>query len=182
MRRGQKRILLLGTAGTVLLALTSCLRAVDRPTGEGGAVTAQETRTSRTSVLGPQPAGPSYATGELIVKLAPEAGAVLDEALEANRPLTSIGLAWLDALDQAYGVSAIEPLFPHQVDPETIREKYPERAKRAPSTARAPTLKHIYTFRLRPDADVLQAAQDYASQPAVEYAQPNYRVTTQDVQ
>ena len=138
-----------------------------------GATRAQETRQ-------PSAAEPtqSYVPGELIVKLKPEAGKALAATLQAGRPPTQTGLAWFDALNQRYGVRQLAPLFPDQRDIEDIRRKYPERARRAPPNATAPSLQYIYKLTMPQDADILQAAADYAKQPDVEYAQPNYLATT----
>ena len=117
--------------------------------------------------------------GELILKLAPEAGEPLEAALAAHRALTQTGLVWLDTLNARYGVTTIEPLFAHHPDLEAIKRKYPQRTKRAPPGAQVPSLKHIYKLTLQKDADVLQAVADYHAQPEVEYAQPNYLATIQ---
>lgn len=122
---------------------------------------------------------PKYVPGELIVKLKPEAGKQVTEALAAGDPPTNTGLAWLDALNHRYGVTKIEPVFPNQPDPEAIKRKYPQRARRAPPGAVAPNLAHIYKLTLRKDADILNAAVDYGLARDVEYAEPNYVVTTQ---
>jgi hypothetical protein len=128
----------------------------------------------------PTPAPPAYAAGELIIKLNDEAGQQLEEALEAGRPLTETGLAWLDALNATYGVSVIEPVFRHQADPEEIREKYPERARRASPGVTIPSLRYIYQLTVRADADIRQAVAEFSQQPAVIYAEPNYVATIQD--
>ena len=122
---------------------------------------------------------PRYVAGELIVKLKPEAGEILDGALQAAAPPTHTELPWLDALNRRYGVSAIEPVFAHQPDLDEIKRKYPERSRRAPPDARPPNLKYIYKLTMRHDVDVIQAAADYAKQPDVEYAEPNAIATIQ---
>ena len=135
---------------------------------------AQEVRRSRLPAQETQ-----HVAGELIVKLKPEAGQALDAALAAGKPPTNTGLAWLNALNARYGVTAIAPLFARQPDVEEIKRKFPERAKRAPPGATIPSLRHIYTLTLRHDAGVLKAATDYGAQPDVEYAEPNYIATIQ---
>ena len=69
---------------------------------------------------------PRSVAGELIVKLTPEAGEVLDAALQAEAAPTHTGLPGLDELNQRYGVTAIEPVFAHQPDLDAIKRKYPE--------------------------------------------------------
>ena len=121
----------------------------------------------------------TYVPGELIVKLVPEAGEQLEAALAAKRVPTETGLDWLDRLNTRYGVTKIDPVFSHHQDIEAIKRKFPERSKRAPPGAAAPSLKYIYKLTLLPSAPIPQAASDYARQPGVEYAQPNYLVTIQ---
>ena len=122
---------------------------------------------------------PRYVAGELIVKLTPEAGEVLDAALQAEAAPTHTGLPGLDALNRRYGVTAIEPVFAHQPDLDEIRRKYPERSRRAPPDATIPSLTHIYKLTMRRDADIPRAAADYGGSPDVEYAQPNALATIQ---
>ena len=100
----------------------------------------------------------AYVTGTLILKLKPEAGKTLDVALQSTQAPMRSGLAWLDALNQRYGVTKIEPLFSHQP---------------------APTLQHIYKLTMRNGTDVTRAAAGYERQPDVLYAQPDYLATTQ---
>ena len=120
-----------------------------------------------------------YVAGELIVKLKPEAGAALDAALQAGQPPTNTGLARFDALNTRYGVRAIEPLFSHTPGVEEIRRKYPERSRRAPPGVQTPSLRYLYKLTMRHEVNVLQAAQDYAANPELEYAQPNHLATIQ---
>ena len=120
-----------------------------------------------------------YVAGELIVKLAPEAGAALTTALENGQLPTQTGLAWFDELNARYEVSAIQPVFAQQPDIEAIKRKYPERSRRAPPDAKIPSLKYVYKLTLRHGANVLQAAQNYAAHSEVEYAEPNYLATVQ---
>ncbi len=127
----------------------------------------------------PASAPPRYVAGELIVKLSQHAGAVVEAALHAGRPLRRLGLAWFDELNARYGVHSIGPVFTTVVDIDAIRRKYPERARRATPDAQDPHLKYIYKLTLRAATDILKAAADYASHPDVEYAHPNYLATTQ---
>jgi len=122
----------------------------------------------------------AFVAGELIVKLRPEAGRQLDEALAAGALPRHTGLAWFDQLNERYGVTKVEPLFTYQADTEDIKRKFPERTKRAPPGAEVPTLRYVYTLTMSRDANVLQAASDYTAQPDVEYAEPNYIATIQE--
>ena len=169
-----KSALRVGVAAMTVLLFASCARAVDEVVGPRP-VTVQEDRPTTRAPA----ATPGYVPGELIVKLTPEAGQVLDQALKVGRPPTATGLVWLDVLGQRYGVTTIVPLIRHHTDPEAIKAKFPGRAKRAPPGAQPQGLRHIYTFQLRSDVNLLQAVTDFGSHPDIEYAQPNYRVTIQ---
>ena len=139
----------------------------------------QSTRAQAVDRTFPEPREPQYVTGELLLKLQPDAGALVEAARAAGKLPTQTGLAWFDELNARYEVSAIQRLFTQQPDVEAIKHKYPERAHRAPPDAKIPSLKYIYKLTLRQDADVLQAAQEYAAHPEAEYAEPNYLATIQ---
>ncbi|MBI3997284.1 MAG: hypothetical protein HY352_06470 [Candidatus Omnitrophica bacterium] len=124
-----------------------------------------------------------YAAGEIIVKLKPHAGASLNAALHAgHQPPQHTGLAWFDTLARRYGVTKIERVFPHQPALEAIKQKYPQRARRAPPSAKAVNLQYIYKLTFRQDVDIEHAAADYAHHSDVEYAQPNYLAEIQPAQ
>jgi len=117
-------------------------------------------RQSRTELpAAPPPAdaqAPQHVAGELLVKLTPEAGAIVEAALEAGQPPAQTGVAWFDALNARYGTSRIERVFPRQTGPP-----------------------HTYKLTLRLDADLLQAAAEYRRHQGVVYAQPNLIATVQ---
>ena len=123
-----------------------------------------------------QPA--AYVRGELLVKFTADVAGTIEEARGGDQfPLVGIGS--LDALFAKYGVSAIEPVFPLTHDLEAIKAKFPERTRRIPPGARTPDLSRIYTLRLSPEVDELEAAAALSADPHVEYAHPNYLATTQ---
>ncbi len=124
-------------------------------------------------------AGARVVAGELIIKLKPPAGEVLDQALDLKRSATQTGLAWLDTLNAQYGVTTIELIFPHQPGVESIQRTFPQRARRTPPNTQPPTLRYIYKFTLSPSVDLVRAAAAYAGHPDVVYAQSNYLATTQ---
>ena len=136
-------------------------------------------RAEETSQRSPEMREPTYMASELIVKLKPKAGKVVDAALQKSRVPTHTGLAWFDRLTERYGVSAIEPVFSHQLDAEVLKQRFPERSRRAPANAKTPDLQYVYKLTLRQGAVIPQAAADYTTQPDVEYAQPNYIATIQ---
>src|SRR3989339_243501 len=51
-----------------------------------------------------------------------------------------------------------------------------QRQKRAPKDAVTPELSNIYVLKTTKDADILAIAKEYSSNPAVEYAEPDYKV------
>lgn len=121
---------------------------------------------------------PAYAPGELLVKLTPAASAELTAALDAGRYPGVLGIFWLDELSVQYDVEKIEPLF-RAYDPDATRQRYPQRARRAPKDAVAPQMDTIYKFMLKSDTDVPSAAAAYKQRPEVIYAEPNYLATIQ---
>ena len=102
----------------------------------------------------------NYAPGQIIVKLKDDAD-----------------LAAVDHLIQKYKASSIEPLFQGNTDLDAIRKKFPQRAKRAPQNAVAPNLSKTYLIKIDATADVPAAVAEFANDPHVEYAQPNYIAT-----
>jgi subtilisin family serine protease/Tol biopolymer transport system component len=57
---------------------------------------------------------------------------------------------------------------------EHIRERFPVRARRAAARQRMPDLSTVYKVTVPEDTDIRQLAAEYAADPAVEYAEPNY--------
>ena len=142
----------------------------------------------------PTPAAPKVKAGELLVKFRPEIrppAASLHQSRQAFAPYT--GSTHLDALHQRYRVQSIEPLFtPPQaaigagrmksdasasawVDHvEGVRQRFPARARRAAAHQQMPDLSTIYKLTVPQDTDLTTLAAEYAADPAVEYAEPNY--------
>lgn len=103
-----------------------------------------------------------FAPGELLVKLRPQAqGSALAE---------SPALPPLDSLNRKYAVRAMEQVFKQPAGEKAL----------LPSPDATPAreeLSLVYRLRLPPEADILAIAQEYACNPAVEYAEPNYLVS-----
>jgi len=88
-----------------------------------------------------------YVDGELVIRFTPEGErAVAAVVGTAQRPLR-IGIPSLDALNAKYRASTVVPLEGER---------------------------GAYRLRLAPDANVLQAAEEYGHDPAVARAEPNY--------
>lgn len=121
--------------------------------------------------------------GELLVKFTKDAAQAIEQARGRDDPAAPlvIGIEPLDQLFMTYGVAAIEPVFPHSQDSEAIASKFPERAKRIPPGAEVPDLSRTYLLHLG-EGDVLTAAAEFARDPHVEYAQPNYLAIIQTTQ
>ena len=129
----------------------------------------------------PSPQAPSdaaYIPGELLVKFTQEAVEAVEQAREANQ-LPTIGIESLDALVAKYAVTLIEPVFPQAQDPDAIRLKFPERARRAPAGAELPDLSRTYKLTFDPQKDVLEALVDFLADPSIESAEPDYLATIQ---
>lgn len=109
-----------------------------------------------------------HATGGLLVKFTEEAAQAIEQARREGN-LLHLGIESLDRLMTKYGATAMESVFP------AIQRRPP-----ASSAAENPGLSRIYTLRLGPGSDVVEAASEFMQDPHVEYAQPNYMATTQD--
>jgi subtilisin len=94
-----------------------------------------------------------YVPSELLVKFKPGV------APAVGPQSVSLGTAALDSLGRHYGVSAAEPLFPT-------------------AAGSSVGLERIYKLKLSPSASVLEAAEKLAMDPNVEYAEPNFILTT----
>ncbi len=136
---------------------------------------------------------PAYRPGQLVVKFKPSVrppAAQLSQRRQSFAPYT--GSSHLDTLHQRYGVTAMQPLFPlpqaaarRRTRPDAsaaeweahvqgVRGRYATRARRADAGARMPDLSTIYTLTASADTDIRQLAAEYAADPSVEYAEPNY--------
>ncbi len=123
--------------------------------------------------------GPAIAAGQLILKLKPDAGRRVEAARAQGAGPTSTGLPWFDALNRGFRVQRFEPVFPSIPDPDRLRARYPERARRAAGGTASTSLRYVYKLVLPSETDVRQAAAAYRAQPDVEYAEPNYLATIQ---
>ena len=125
----------------------------------------------------PQETSP-YVTGELLVKFTEEAAEAIEQAREAGQ-LPIVGDETLDVLFEKYGVTAIEHVFPNAQNPEAIRFKFPERAKRTPPGAEVPDLSRTYKLTFNPEKNLMEALLELVVDPNVEYAEPNFIATLQ---
>ncbi|MGD2109761.1 MAG: S8 family serine peptidase [Phycisphaerae bacterium] len=131
-----------------------------------------------------------FVPGELLVKFNDEAAASLSEQLDQKRSAAGVRLTEpLDRLAAAYGVEGIAPVFKDAAeeanrllalrlrDPETLTEaewRLLKRGDRAPPDAPVPALDRIFKLQLAPRASVEAAVDEFAKDPGVEFAEPNY--------
>ncbi len=144
-----------------------------------------------------KPPKPKYAPGEIIVKFKEEAGAVLYRRVspvELSVATISTGLSSIDSLNTKHKVKKIDPVFKklkqrqlrtgmtYQAITEEIKNKFPQRAARAPRDAKAPNLANIYKLTSEDkNTNILAICEEYKKDPNVEYAEPNYIVKVQEV-
>jgi hypothetical protein len=136
---------------------------------------------------------PRYAPGVLIVKFKEPVADQLKAALVRGEPLHEVSTTpCLDALNSKYGLKEMRMLFESfQVKDsdgritriETmedhvgrVRERFPVRATRGAARAAEPDLTRVFVLQLSDTAPVLFALAEYAADPAVNYAQPDYVV------
>jgi subtilisin family serine protease len=143
---------------------------------------------------------PAFKPGELIVKYKPAVRPAAAQLFARGRSFAAAtGSTHLDDIHRRYAVKAIEPLFPlpqqsaagsgFQAELATaaqwqkhvgaIRQRFPVRARRAPAHARLPDLSTVYKITVPADTDIKQLAAEYATDPSVEYAEPNYEYQLQ---
>ncbi|HYV85926.1 MAG TPA: S8 family serine peptidase [Patescibacteria group bacterium] len=111
-----------------------------------------------------QAPGP-FVPGELIVKLKPGA-----------EPAAGVALR---AVDLRHPGRRYERVFPHLLTAEEVQRRNPNRGRRTPAEApgQERRLENIYRVILEDRAaDVLRAAREFAQDPDVEYAEPNFIV------
>ncbi|GIW41821.1 MAG: hypothetical protein KatS3mg076_2398 [Candidatus Binatia bacterium] len=99
------------------------------------------------------------------------------------------GSPTLDELHRRFGVRSARPLFFERHDHEGLEatlsfysriaksvRRFPRRAQRAPRGVLLPDLSNVFVLELDSPTDVLRAAREYAKDPAVVYAEPDYLV------
>jgi len=88
---------------------------------------------------------------------------------------------YLDELNEKYHLIKVSKVFKGLLSVDEIKEKFPERSKRIPPGAEVPNLRYTYKFEFNDSTmDILKAAKEYAEDPNVDYAHPDYLVTLDD--
>jgi subtilisin family serine protease len=180
----------------MILAVAACAAwLAATAAGHGRAATAAPT--SRSPAAKPTP---SFKPGELIVKYKSAVRPPAAQLFAGGRSFAAAtGSTHLDDLHRRYGVKAIEPLFlvpqqgaagsgfqaeaasaaQWQAHVARIGDRFPLRARRAAANARMPDLSTVYKITVPDDTDIKQVAAEYAADPSVEYAEPNYEYQLQ---
>jgi subtilisin family serine protease len=104
----------------------------------------------------PDEAGPEYLPGRVIIKL-------------RDTPQSSLALGPASAATGDQILSRGDVL--------SVRELYPEPAA-YPELAREAGIDHVYVLELQEGVDVLEAIEELAADPSIEYAEPDYALTT----
>jgi subtilisin family serine protease len=181
----------------VVVAVSSVAVAVQLPTAPGPPTTAGTEQSPR-ALLPDGRRDPAYVSGQIVVKLNSSVTACLARALAAGRRLRSItadGSDSLEKLQARHGVTAARPVFrgPAQEPRTSLADlrraedaraaaaagRFPARAARAARDAVLPDLSHVYVVDVTSNADPAEIARDFARDPHVAYAHPNYLVRTQ---
>ncbi len=130
--------------------------------------------------------GPGYVPGQIIVKFKAEAGEEIDQGLFKGKEIDKItDRDSLKQLNARHKVKSFKPVFDHprkadgklmstQEKAKEVRNKFPIRATRGPKDADVPDLRYVYKMELDSEADITSVCAEYAGDPDVEYAQPNY--------
>ena len=137
---------------------------------------------------------PPYVPDEILVKFNHESAKALQRQIPSggSPALAAARIELPDSLNRlavGYGVKRITPVFERfsavrqrleglvLADPAKLtraEERLITRSRRAPAHASLPTLERFYRLELAAGASVDAAVADYASDPNVEYAEPNY--------
>ncbi len=142
---------------------------------------------------------PSYAKGQLIVKYKDSVTQCVHCLLKSKRAVILATTDRSDSLDQLhakYQVRAAKPLFRSEAEEarlsdtglaslqtyhrsrlQSAQSMFAKRSRRMSVGASLPDLAHVYVLELAPNADVTAAAAEFAKDPHVAYAQPNYLAT-----
>ncbi len=188
MNPGPRRAALIlasaATAGLLTAAARIGLTVVRLPAAV--AATLQKKQTA--------PLAPAYRPGNLLVRYKTPFSPPAAELFARRKSFTPYtGSSRLDALHRRYHVENIQPLFrapplpasaglrravTSGADWEThlasLRQRFAVRARRAPVHQVASDLSTIYQLTVPPQTDIQDLASEYATDPSVDYAEPNY--------
>ncbi|MBI3997105.1 MAG: S8 family serine peptidase [Candidatus Omnitrophica bacterium] len=96
--------------------------------------------------------------------------------VKAARPVFRTG----DEETEILGPKTLTALRQHQADTaKRLKARFPQRSARAPKDAVLPDLTQVYVLEVPQETDIQAAVADFAQDPHVVYAQPNYLVEVQ---
>jgi len=196
----------LGALVCLGLPLTYPSEPVVGADGQGVHLTEQVVATADVPDVGVSTSGVRPAqqvSAQLIVKYRDSVVEPVDRLLARGasfRSATTDTSDSLDRLNAKFGVRSARPVFAKLLESlkipreakqstvkhllaerlEAVRRRYPQRAARATSPNLS-DLSHVYVVDLAPGTDVTNAAREFGADPHVDYAQPNYVVTTQSM-
>jgi subtilisin family serine protease len=150
-----------------------------------------------TPALNTQGQTPVYAKQEFIVKFkdsVTECVHCLLEEKESFQSAVSDHTEGLDQLNRKHNVHSAKSLFGErcglkteqakkkfQMQSAKAQNKFTKRQKRAPERVVSPDLSNVYVLEVAEGVDIQQACKEFASDPHVEYAEPNYTYSVQMV-
>ncbi|MGH9365656.1 MAG: S8 family serine peptidase [Thermoanaerobaculia bacterium] len=147
---------------------------------------------SQVSQIAPTPVKPACVPGQIIVKFKSSLTECA-HCLLANHRAFAMALAdgsvSLDELNRKNHVRGARNVFVDRENSTTaaaqaaqahlrqdVARSFSRRSARAPVNSAVPDLTNIYVLEFPRDADVAAIAREYAADPHVEYAQPNYLI------
>ncbi|MFH2104625.1 MAG: S8 family serine peptidase [Parcubacteria group bacterium] len=116
------------------------------------------------------PAGQEeYVPGEVIVKFKPVAKGQLSKDVQPQK----MGLVSVDEIGKKNQAQKVEKVFKGEEKNITSREE-----EKLPKGVNTPDLSAVYKMSFPEDTDVRKVIAEYENDPAVEYAEPNYKMET----
>lgn len=135
--------------------------------------------------------GREAATGQLLVRFAPSVSRSAVALVAQGRSFRELtGSDALDRLNARFGLRDAQSLVLEREGLEgqqasqasrehfdAARQRFPERALRAPADLEAPDFSNVYLLTLNPKTDLLAAARAYSALPEVIYAEPDWVIS-----
>ncbi|MFH1263480.1 MAG: S8 family serine peptidase [Pseudomonadota bacterium] len=173
--------------GSALLFLAACSTpgTPDRKSLVPQALISQESLTFPKSdgTFGSQRSQAPFSPTHVVVKFK---STIALATSNASRGIATAPTASLSSLYSKYGVQRASALFTFAAPAATnafptvldaVKRKFPKRTLRAPASAVAPDLSRIYVLTVPDGTDIPRTVAGFAADPAIEWAQPEYRYT-----
>ncbi|MBU1178548.1 S8 family serine peptidase [Patescibacteria group bacterium] len=110
-----------------------------------------------------------YIPGEVIVKFKPAVKGQLEKEAKPQK----MGLVSVDEISQQNQAQKVEKVFGDEAKNVTSEKK-----EKLPQGVISPDLSTVYKISFPEEADVQRIVTEYKNDPAIEYAEPNYKVET----